>query len=390
MDTRMTPNNIEQGKIIIQRIAQPETAYILSPYFLAILLNVVIDDLSIKDQVNLAKTCFGLYTTFKPNLDKLAFKQLLQSVVDNENDIVKKILDKKPSLLLQDPMKIFSPKEIKEGIESQLTWQRFLAKPLEIATFRGQLEMTKLLLPYFKELENGQAEALLQWKVHELSEEEKKEKEIAYALKMKALIDVIAKETFPNGTKKDRLIDRISEETKAALSAFRKELLPDGAVTLENYPDVEQLLIASYKAYADYFSVFQNWDQRDLYCIAGLGLIQSVLTPELGKVYCEGLWDVVESNKQISRRADELKLNDDETSFYRSGRDVHSGLSFDFFVGISYQHRMRRGPNGSFGVRTAADAVELLKNYVEQEQSSLANLRENLSQEIYPNISPRK
>ncbi|HLB42175.1 MAG TPA: hypothetical protein VJN02_04885 [Gammaproteobacteria bacterium] len=376
METRNTKVKVKDKELVI---LQPQPTHLPSPLlslrFNDILLKEMIKYFSLKDQISLSKTCQYFQGLFKANLNKLAFEQLLQAILDDDRGTVKRILDAKPELLQQVPEKDLV-------IESKLTWQRFHAeKPLKMALERRQLEMVKILLPYFETLKNGKEEALAQWKVREVSEQEKAQ----YALKMKVLIDVIAKETFSNGTQQDRLIDRISEETRAALEAHRKELLPDVAITLNNYVDVEEFLAAGYTVYHDHFNVFQNWNQCDLYCVAVLGFSQGVQSPELGKVFCESLYDVVEENKPISARSAALKLADNETSFYRSTRASLTGLGFDHLIGARRGGLPARGP-GRGGL---AGASGVLKNYVEQKQMSLAGFRQSLSQEIGHDTSPR-
>jgi hypothetical protein len=195
--------------------------------------------------------------------------------------------------------------------------------------------MVELILPYFEKLEkrgdikDGKKEALRQWDEVDAAISQQEENLDDFFL---PLITVIAKETFANGSEDDRLIDRISEETKAALSVFIKTILPDEAITLDNYVDVEKLLIAAYKAYnAQLYPL--HWKQRDLFCIGVIGFLQSVQNPGLGKAFCEGLYYVAKEKRPISARADSLKLADDKTVFYRSSRDSHSGLGSDWFVG---------------------------------------------------------
>ncbi|HLB43314.1 MAG TPA: hypothetical protein VJN02_10815 [Gammaproteobacteria bacterium] len=105
-----------------------------------------------------------------------------------------------------------------------------------------------------------------------------------------------------------------------------KITLPNKAVKLDDDAlDPELFLYAFYKLYANHFNRFQNWDQRDHFCIKVGGWIQSLLPPETAKIFCEGLYYVVEENRAIGSRAESLKLLDGE-SFYRSSRDSLSAL----------------------------------------------------------------
>ncbi|TAK76137.1 MAG: hypothetical protein EPO11_04640 [Gammaproteobacteria bacterium] len=301
---------------------------VASPDVLRLIGSFIPDE---KSKSAYARTNKAIHKFFQPDLDRFALKQLLQAVVDDDRDVVKRILDAKPELLLIEP-------KIKEEIESQKTRQRFqVGKPFEIATKRRQLEMVKMMLPYFDKLEDGKAKALAQWKVREISEQEKKQ----YVSKMKALINVIAKETFPMpyGAGKGGIIDMISKETKMAIEAFRKELLPRVAIVIDDYVDVEQLLIAGYKAYVENFHVFQTDKQRDLYCAYGLCIPQRMLK-SLGFDFLENLHD------------------DDGTQL------------------------LWQRTSGWLGKRVAISAVSILKNYIDEKQASLASLREGLQESI--------
>src|SRR3990167_5591964 len=97
-----------------------------------------------------------------------------------------------------------------------------------------------------------------------------------YANIAKSLIDVFKEETFPNAT--------LSEKTESALSSLFNMLLPEQAVKLDDYLDIELLLLAVYQAYRDNFGAFQDWQQRNAFCIRTMGLIHSVLGPETAKI----------------------------------------------------------------------------------------------------------
>lgn len=326
--------------------------------------------LDIKHKLSIRSVCTHL-GFFQQDLDKHAFTKLLQAVMDDERETVKKILDTKPSFLLEEPV-------IKEGVESRKTWQRFHAeKLLKIAIKRRQLGMVELLLPYFEELEkrgvikDGKKEALEQWDqaYAEVSKQEENLNDF-----FQPLITVILKETFPHGLKGE-----LNEETKETLAAFRKKVLPDEAIWLDDYFDVEQLLIAAYTAYDNNFNVLQTWERRCLFCICVIGFIQSLITPELAKMFCESLNDVVENNQPIGDRAAALKLVNN-TSFYRVSGDSPSGLGRSFMVWLGGgAGRPRTGGGGLGAVRIVG--LDDLKNYVEKKQTSLASLREDLNQD---------
>lgn len=259
----------------------------------------------------------------------------LQTAIDDNRKKVAELLDKNPELLLVKALRGIE-------IESQHTWLKIDAEnedALSIAAKHKQIKMIELLLPYYDKLEQteavikAKADALSAWKTYTTQKNVEGEDEIVipreYANYAQSLIDVFKEETFPNGVK-----GKFSEKTENALKLLFDILLPKKATKLDDYIDPELLLLALYKAYRNQFDTFQNWEQRDAFCIRMIGLAQSVLTPETAKIFCEGLYYVVEENRKISGRADSLKLLDGE-SFYRVSHESLTGLGGGYFCGVA-------------------------------------------------------
>jgi len=296
--------------------------------FLIKIFNYCLSDLKAVNRFSMVIESYS--RLFKPNLDTVAYQQLMQHIIDDEYEVVQKILISKPYLLLQKPKKNFI-------IESKKTWQIFhvIEKPLSFALKRCQSGIIKVILPFFDILEknkvvmNAKKEIFWQWTVREISEEEINQ----YKNILTNVVNVIAQEDFINGFDGDRLFDRINDETRFMFNAFLNKLLPSDAVTIDDYFDINLLLKVAYKVYISFFYTLNN-DQRDFYAVSVIGLILSLLNPERGKIFCEGLYSVVHDNDLISDRANSLMLADEQTSFYRSSRDSLAGHGYDFLVGI--------------------------------------------------------
>ncbi len=254
----------------------------------------------------------------------------LQAVIDDDRKKVIEILNKNPELLLLKAQKGIE-------IQSQYTWATFDVEnedALSIAAKRKQIKMIELLLPYYDKLEqtedviNAKADALSAWNMYTTQKNAEGEDKIVipreYVNNAQSLIDVLKEETFPNGEK-----GTLSEKTENAIKLLFTILLPKQATKLDDYIDPELLLLAFYQAYLDQFDTFQNWEQRNAFCVRMIGLAQSVLTPETAKIFCEGLYYVVEENRKISERAESLKLFYGE-SFYRVSRESRSGLGYEY------------------------------------------------------------
>ncbi len=270
--------------------------------------------------------------------NRVTFAIFLQAVMDDDIETVKKCLDAEPDLISGQPDKNLV-------IESKLTWQKFYAESaLTMAVKRKQIKMIELLLPYYDKLEQTEdvikvkTEALSAWVFYETKKNAQNEDEIIipedYAAYAQSLIEAFKEESFPHGIPGYAGVPMniaLSEKTDSALESLFNLLLPKKAVKLDNYIDPELFLLALYKTYRGNFNAFQNWEQRDAFCIRMIGLAQNVLSPETAKIFCEGLYYVVEENRKISGRADSLKLLDGGT-FYRPSRASRSGFGFEYFA----------------------------------------------------------
>jgi hypothetical protein len=260
---------------------------------------------------------------------------LFNAVIEDNRLVAERILKENPKLALMIEKR-------PSVLESPHTFQRFDLKglsPLKVACQRRQLEMVKILLPaanqYIQSLkeeeakhqqEQGQAttpektakaltkakdqikittaaeereEALKAWKPYETQLNADGKEEIIipreYNDLINALIDAFISEDFPNGTNTNL---PLSEKTETVLTAFRAELLPQDPETLKSLAmkpdsfDPELLLLAAYSAYDKRFDGFQGNQgehQREHFCVKVIGYIQSILSPETAKVFCEGL-----------------------------------------------------------------------------------------------------
>lgn len=261
--------------------------------------------------------------------------RFLQAVIDDDQQTVKTLLEDNPELLLLPPQKMLS-------IESRLTWRKFIIRtdetPLAIAAKNRQIEMIKLLLPYFDRLEQteevmeAKAQGLNAWSPYEMRKNAQNEDEIVipdeYNGYINPLIDIFRTE---NIAPDQQDFTHLSEEAEEALGLFLDKLVPKAAVELDNHVDVELLLLAGYQLYDNRFNQFQSWEQRDAFCIRVVGLIQSALSPEMAKIFCEGLYYVVNENRPVDARAASLKLYGGE-AFYRTGRESLLGVGENIFA----------------------------------------------------------
>lgn len=281
------------------------------------------------------------YRIFQETLFQKVTRAFLEAVIDDDCSTLKRIMDAKPDLLLSEP-----PCDV--VIESKLTWQRFYAeKPAIMAAKRKQSKTFTLLLSYYDKLPqtdevmNAKVEVIAAWSFYEINKNANGKDEIIipekYISFAKLLIDVFREELFAN-VENEYGYGMLSEKTEDALAMLFNRILPEQSVKLDDYVDVEMLLLATYKVYFDHIDTFRNWNQRYAFGNRVIGLLQSVQTPETAKIFCEGINSVVTAikkreKKEISDPARAHRLKSGE-AFYRSSRPSKKGPGYDSMCGI--------------------------------------------------------
>lgn len=325
---------------------------------------------------------FGLHAEilyeFQPKPFLNLFERFILAVIDDDIPGVDNILSNPANLKLL----------IREGkknqfIESQFTGQKFLIENENALSIAVKLKkigrpnrpgLIEILISYFDRLKNNLEEeiqnldsmiqtdvlirkkiiltrdkvkliqikehALACWKDYEYQEVRADVNEIIipekYSTILQSLINIFIQEEFANHTGPNiSNYTKLSAHTEAELSKLVAKLTPDEAIKIDDHLDIELLLYTAYKAYADNFNTFQNWPQRDGFCIRVIGLIQRSLLPEVAKVFCQGLHKVVENKHRIGHQAETLKLR------HWSGRLIDyyrplgpDGLGCEYYGGV--------------------------------------------------------
>lgn len=376
----------------IQRKSQPADAFInkIPPQLIKYLITNFLND---KDVMSLSCSTFHMHTTLKDNLKKHALKQLLQAMIDDDRPKVISILHAKPELLILEPADVGIKK-----IESKKTWQQFRTEKVFIMAQKlKRLEMMKILLPFFKNMSPIK-------KTNDIKEDTKQSTEILQIKNMNdlllKLITTITSDNSIKINKSDHALPLdMNKDTELALETFRKRLLPDEAVAIDDYFDIEQFLIAAYKAYENHLSscehptiYFNNWPQRDVYAIFVIGFLQSLVSPEYGKIICEGLFNVAAENKKISDRSSTLTLINNR-SFYRASRNANSGLGFNFLCSLYNGIPIKEAwplPTPVPGVREFLPPVLLLEKLSQIKTAEFRKLMQQMHYQIerIPNDKP--
>lgn len=194
-------------------------------------------------------------------MDALAYSRLMHAVIDNEQEMVTKILNGNPILLLRAS---------KIDVQSKITgiWLQITNTPLELAFVRKQLNMVKLLLPYFIKLEkkgvieDAQKKVLDQWlNIENILDKKKSEFKI-----QKNLTGYVRREDFSAASITLKLIERISEETREHLIEILKTIVTDAPIELDSYSDDSRWLNFAL-GYNENCIKFDDSNQRKLFCI---------------------------------------------------------------------------------------------------------------------------
>lgn len=286
---------------------------------------------------NLAKTNRHFNAMFKENLNEKAYLALLQAVIDEKPEEIKKILGSYPNLLF-----IKAPKETK--VESKYTWATFDLKgesPLSIAIKRKQLNIVKVLLGCYDKQKRTDdlrvtdkvfldecynAFTPYNTEKNNVTGEDSIVVPDSYRIEAESLIQVFISETLPNGAPNihDKQPIKLSDSTELALSALFDRLVPKKPVKLNEYPDAELFLLALYFAYHKNFSSFKNMDQRAAFCVRVIGLTQSTLCPETADMFAHGFYDTI--RKKPSSKTPPFK------NIYRPTRDIQTHLGGNYFI----------------------------------------------------------
>ena len=290
----------------------------------------------------------------------------LSAIIDDNRDAVTEMLMQCPELLLLDPQQFMI-----KPIQSQYTWQTFKPmNPLVFALARNQVEMIKVMKPFMDQLVEQGSDEKIQALWQQAEQIRKIQQHRAKSFNFKQLIEVLSHETFANGT---GMQNPLSEATENALKEFRNTVLPQANITPFNYYDIEQLLLTAMQAYDTHFDDFggeHQWDRRDQYWVKVIGFIQSLLSPEDAKVWCEGIYYVAnDTDRQISERAAVLFFRGAQ-NFYRSSSDDLRGLGRTFAGGGLGECW------AAFDVVSGGWVASVCRIYVKQKQDTLQTYTE--------------
>jgi hypothetical protein len=291
---------------------------------------------------------------------------LLQAILDNQKAAIRDALDRDPELLLVIGLDGIDEGVGNERLQNRYTWQTLaMNKPLVNVLVSDQVEIVKVLLPYFDKLEDGRSIALEQWEEAISIKKRRQSNSTAF------LHQII-----------DSIINNDVENLENHLKTLRNKLLLCSSTTQTDEYDVYQLLLFAYQACINRYSEFQDWQQRDFFAVNIIGFCQSLLPPEYAHVLCRGLFSVVEHSLDMNKYDSRLRLSYGEL-YYRDSPFATSGLGYNYFVGGEGEvaHLLKRG-----SLSTLRHSKYCLEQYHKLKMAELAQLKEQLIQSVSPRI----
>lgn len=315
---------------------------------------------------------------FRAESNEIGYLNLVRAVIDNDIEIVKRILDANPTLLL--------PQHVKENVtfkavQSQKTWQMFYTEaPLKMARMRRQPEMVEFLLPYFDNIPtskaNGKEEISKQLREANIA----LEKQQTFTRKMiqEGLFTplVNALKTCKYCNHKPYLMQYTDANVLEELIKLKNTILSKNPVFLENAMDPALLLEEAYRIALGKSEIInikdpqEMWndsilrDQVGFFSIKVIGFLQSLLHLELAKELYPGQF--AENNPHnksmdfypespdkpdmldLEKLIEELSLDTNDPSFDEN-EYLPQGLGFTHFIS-GYNSRI-----DSFIVRDSFD-----------------------------------
>ncbi|HAU0673210.1 TPA: hypothetical protein JBG80_12150 [Legionella pneumophila] len=293
-----------------------------------------------KDIANLRLTSKTLNGVVFSELNPRAAQKLLTHVVKGEQAKAQAMIEKNPGLLLIKAKAI------------DYSGRTIIGTAFQGALGAGDKPMWEMMLPYFKDLKEG--EALRQFHEqfpHGIEDE-------VSAQELKDYYNAIASAIIHD-----------EDHGLSVIAGFRKEITSQKEITQGKHFNLQHLL-AAYQAYAANFNAFTNWENRDLFWQKVIGYVQRQMTAYDAQIYCSGVANVLDNKKSLART---LEFFDGQT-FFPLVDD--SGLGFEFACFSYYAAHSHPGCPSS-----PALPHGYLKSYVEQKQTRLLDLESHLSKE---------
>jgi len=287
-----------------------------------------------QDLYNLSQTSKTMHKVVSGELNQRAAQKLLTHVVLGEQDKAEAMIKANNKLLyIKTSAKDYSGRTI-------------IATPFQAAIGAGDKPMWEMMLPYFKELDKGEALRQFYDQLPEGIEGD------VSAEELKLYYNDIAS-----------AIIKDDDNDLSAIERFRKEITSQNEITQGKHFNLQHL-VAAYQAYIDNFDALATSVKRDTFWQKIIGYVQRQMTAYDAQVHCSGIQNETKFSRTLSL------ANSGE--FFPLSCD--SGLGFDFVV-------FSRCSVGGGESRVVAALVALVaRKLCETKTNNLDELRESLEQ----------
>lgn len=328
-------------------------------------------------------SCISFYKQIRPILHKALVEKFLQAMLDSNLPIMLNILSKHPNFFSE------KPKDYKiTKIESRVTGRVYLINLtadesiFNIAQTLKLVDELEAVLPQIKNLSMHDMTKLKNSLPKALIQEEQRLLRLHYTCEyLLPVINALKEDKSPpprEGPKFD--LDHIKPAALRALDHLREELFKPR--TIAESLNIDQLLLAAYEA-CHYFDFDTQYHHCNVYAIRVIGLIKSLVNPSLGRIFCEGISNVIYDNQPIGEYAKHFRSSRrGDYSFYRAERNAQTGHGFDFLWGSSATWAIARGTY--LVILYPADwqgMVNILKKYLDKKEERLIELQTKLIDE---------
>jgi len=252
----------------------------------------LLEHLPLESLLNLSLTTKTLYGEYQPYI---ASYRLASRVLWNRPDEVNKLLEaakdnpEKLMPLLQNPVII--PIELPSGH----LFQGYT--PFQAALCTWNIELCELFKGYFKKIPDGLEK--MQAQINKIFPEGieahiEKQKKAALEFKdktLRPLIDVISANTTSEADVKAMLKEKHADSLLGkAIAAFREEI---EKLSGEDHVSNPFYLQEASHLYEECLDTFTTWDQRDLFCIQGIGYVQCYSPACDLQAFAQGLYYLI-------------------------------------------------------------------------------------------------
>src|SRR3990167_6333470 len=247
--------------------------------------------------------------------------------------------------------------------------------PFQAALCTGNEILCELFKSYFEQIPGGleamqtQIKAIFPEGIEAHIEKQKKE---ALKFKEETLRPLITTISAASATDVKTMLSKkqADSELGQAIRAFR-EKIKDLSINNKKDPVSNPFYLQeAFHLYDECFNTFTTWDQRDLFCIQGIGYVQCYSPARDLQAFAQGLYYLVEERKPFLGSFKFTHAWNSVTHLEIKMKDFRS-LGFDYWGGGGVGGARTRVP---LGLGAGCRAARILEIFIKQKQQALLQI----------------